>query len=161
MQTALSRIWTRVAMSIIYDRYHYTASASIVIVTTVVYQNITKVKVQEKVYIVVTEGILKQKRYFHQLLITKKKSTHNLALSWYHYYLCIRHGIFPDFSAQKLRVRIIYKNYIINFFSSHMPRHILDGTTESKLYLQTKIKYFTPIQRNIHWNVFIVCFFFS
>ena len=50
-------------------------------------------------------------------------------------YLCIRYTIFPDFSAPKLEVSIIDKNYIINFFSSYIPHHIQDKMTESKLCL--------------------------
>ena len=38
-----------------------------------------------------------------------------------------------------LRARIIRENYIINLFSGHMPHHIPQRMTESKLYLSNKI----------------------
>ena len=36
----------------------------------------------------------------------------------------------------------------------------MDAMTKNKLYLQFKLMYLTPLQRNIHWNVhlFIILF---
>ena len=66
--------------------------------------------------------------------------------------------IFPDFSAQKLEVHIIHKNYTINFFTGLMPHHIWDRMIKIKLYLWSKLMCFTLFNKNIHWNVFIIVF---
>ena len=56
----------------------------------------------------------------------------NLDYFTYRDYLCLWDIIFPDFSAQKVRVCIRHKNYIINFFSSNMAHPIQDKMTKKK-----------------------------
>ena len=57
----------------------------------------------------------------------------------YNNYLCIKKTILSDFLAQELSVHIIYKNYIINFFTSHIPYHIQDDKI-SYIYSYTIIE---------------------
>ena len=60
-----------------------------------------------------------------------------MSVDTYHNYSCKRHFIFPDFPVKKLGMCIVHKNYIINYIndicSDHIPHHIKDGMTETKV----------------------------
>ena len=56
-------------------------------------------------------------------------------------YLYIRHTLSPNYSAQKLSLRIIHMNYII--FSGHIPHHTKKRMTKNKLDAESKLTYFT------------------
>ena len=58
--------------------------------------------------------------------------------SRYYNHLCVRCTTFPDLLSSKVRVCITYKNQISDIFPSHIPHHIWDEMTKSKIYLKSK-----------------------
>ena len=84
----------------------------------------------------------------------------SILIQYYHSYLCIRSTIFQDFPVKKLGLHIKHKNSLINFYSGHIPHHMWNKMSESKLHLSSKLMRLTRY-REIPTEMFLYHFISS